>query len=306
MFGTLVIALPSKHEGGEVRVTHGGITRIFDTSKSSEINASFLAWCAIEYLSLSIACLYPADMHRDRFSDVTHEVKPVTSGRRLVLTYNLLNNMAESKELTANSNQSLDKLRSLLPLWKDKASEKTLPLTLAYMFQHEYTDANLRYNNLKCCDRRVASSLRQVCNELDVCLYFASVQREILGDCDSWRSNGAPKKFRNSKNVVMHTIYEVIERETSLTRVVDIYGTLVGESIKFDDTFFASTKPFDDRNPDDEEYSGYTGNEGVSATHFYRRTVALMIPKTDRLSFFFESRQRLEVSYGDHWWGPKI
>lgn len=44
MFATLVIALPSKHDGGEVRVTHSGKTKVFATSKVSEFNASFLAW----------------------------------------------------------------------------------------------------------------------------------------------------------------------------------------------------------------------------------------------------------------------
>jgi hypothetical protein len=44
MFATLVIALPSKHEGGEVRVTHDGKTKTFETSKFSEFDSSYLAW----------------------------------------------------------------------------------------------------------------------------------------------------------------------------------------------------------------------------------------------------------------------
>lgn len=44
MFATLVIALPSKHEGGEVRVTHAGQTKVFETSLTSDFNASYLAW----------------------------------------------------------------------------------------------------------------------------------------------------------------------------------------------------------------------------------------------------------------------
>jgi hypothetical protein len=44
MFGTLVIALPSKHEGGEVRVSHARKTHVFETSKFSDFHSSFLAW----------------------------------------------------------------------------------------------------------------------------------------------------------------------------------------------------------------------------------------------------------------------
>ena len=44
MFGTLVICLPSKHEGGEVRVSHGGQKKILDTAESSEFNYTYLCW----------------------------------------------------------------------------------------------------------------------------------------------------------------------------------------------------------------------------------------------------------------------
>jgi hypothetical protein len=44
MFGTLVIVLPSKHEGGEVRVTHAGETKIFESSIFSDFGTSYAAW----------------------------------------------------------------------------------------------------------------------------------------------------------------------------------------------------------------------------------------------------------------------
>jgi hypothetical protein len=55
-----------------------------------------------------------------RFSDITHEVKPVISGRRLVLTYNLVHTTPESKELVANLTKRA-KLRDLLSWWKRKS-----------------------------------------------------------------------------------------------------------------------------------------------------------------------------------------
>lgn len=64
MFGTLVVSLPSTHTGGEVILKHCGETVIYKSSKS---RASCAGW----------------------YSDVTHEVRPVTSGYRWVLTYNL-------------------------------------------------------------------------------------------------------------------------------------------------------------------------------------------------------------------------
>ena len=65
MFATLVISLPSKHEGGELIVSHNGQDVRWSTAERS---TAYGAW----------------------YSDVRHEVKDVTSGHRLVLTYNLV------------------------------------------------------------------------------------------------------------------------------------------------------------------------------------------------------------------------
>ena len=44
MFGTLVVALPSKHTGGGVETKFGDHTRSFKTAESSEFGYSYLAW----------------------------------------------------------------------------------------------------------------------------------------------------------------------------------------------------------------------------------------------------------------------
>ncbi len=64
MFGTLVICLPSAHQGGELILKHGNDTVTLETSPTSDFDMSYASW----------------------YSDVFHEVKPVTSGHRLVLT----------------------------------------------------------------------------------------------------------------------------------------------------------------------------------------------------------------------------
>ncbi|KAI1917252.1 hypothetical protein LOZ65_005143 [Ophidiomyces ophidiicola] len=68
MFGTLVVCLPSKHDGGEVVVTHQGKSRILESAATSGSSTSFAAW----------------------YIDVTHEIKPVKIGHRMVITYNLI------------------------------------------------------------------------------------------------------------------------------------------------------------------------------------------------------------------------
>ncbi|KAH8747485.1 hypothetical protein F5883DRAFT_698350, partial [Diaporthe sp. PMI_573] len=67
-FGSLILCLPSEHEGGQLTVKHVGFSTKYDWGKTQTTQA------------LQCAALY---------SDCEHEVSPVTSGHRVTLTFNL-------------------------------------------------------------------------------------------------------------------------------------------------------------------------------------------------------------------------
>ena len=69
MFATLVVVLPSVYTGGELVVEHGASRQIFDIGQ--HVGAS--------YTSVFVAF----------FADCLHEVRPVTSGARIALVYNM-------------------------------------------------------------------------------------------------------------------------------------------------------------------------------------------------------------------------
>ena len=71
MFGSLVVVFPTPHEGGALFLRHRGHEWIFD---SGEVLA------AEDQPSIGYVAF---------FSDIEHEVAPVTSGYRITLTYNL-------------------------------------------------------------------------------------------------------------------------------------------------------------------------------------------------------------------------
>lgn len=68
MFGTLVVALPSAHEGGDLVIRHGGVERVVGLAGDEP---SGVAWAAF-------------------YADCEHKVKPVTKGYRVCLVYNLI------------------------------------------------------------------------------------------------------------------------------------------------------------------------------------------------------------------------
>ncbi|KAI0317234.1 hypothetical protein OF83DRAFT_1083747 [Amylostereum chailletii] len=71
MFGSLVLIFPTQHEGGGLVFRHGGGEWTFDSAQ---------AVSAQDSPSIAFASFY---------SDVEHEVLPVTAGQRVTLTYNL-------------------------------------------------------------------------------------------------------------------------------------------------------------------------------------------------------------------------
>ena len=71
MFGSLVIVFPTPHEGEALRLRHHGHEWAFDSGQELAVERQ----PAISYVAL--------------FSDIEHEVMPVISGHRVILTYNL-------------------------------------------------------------------------------------------------------------------------------------------------------------------------------------------------------------------------
>jgi hypothetical protein len=174
----------------------------------------------------------------------------------------------------------MSKLWSSLSKWKKNLGTSKMPTKLAFLLEHQYTDASLRYDGLKGHDHQVAAHLREACQELGFCFYLANFERRIYGGCDEdgggygdWDdSDGAAGDF--------HEITEECDRSTSLEKVVDLDGTEIDKDLNFDEEYFIQENPFENKAPDAEDYSGFTGNEGVSATHFYHRTVSPLYSRT--------------------------
>ncbi|KAK5120552.1 hypothetical protein LTR85_006208 [Meristemomyces frigidus] len=161
MFGTLVICLPSKHEGGQIILTQNGEQKRFSTA---QCQPSFACW----------------------YSDVTHEIKEVASGYRLVLTYNLV----RTRSGTATSDpRSLrhEPLRAALHRWlRMQAISYSAPVSyeLMYMLEHQYTDASLRLDSLKGPDLAKAKVLKRFADEMGFAVFLASMEREVSGGCE--------------------------------------------------------------------------------------------------------------------------
>ena len=237
MFASLIIVLPSKFQGGEVHVSHGDNKDIFDVSPSSEFSISALAW----------------------YTDVIHEVKPVTSGYRLAISYNLVNT---SRGLPAphlpDMHSAVSGVQRIFHMWANgEYDRKRSSGTIAYLLDHQYSDVGLEFATLKGKDGALVSNIQRVAEKEGVCLRLGNLVCEVSGDAgyDDEYSRQAPQ---------METVNET---EYRIEGLYDLEGDLakLKRAIRLrEDLDLIPKDPFKGENPDDEKFEGYTGNVSPS------------------------------------------
>ncbi|MEZ4865579.1 MAG: 2OG-Fe(II) oxygenase [Caldilineaceae bacterium] len=134
MFATMVVNLPSEHEGGELIISHAGQSKRYSFADSSLFASSFVAF----------------------YADCYHEVKPVTAGYRLSLIYNLaITNRKQQPDL-AEQLGVIEEVEQAIQAWKEAPDASPI---LTYLLDHSYSEQNLSMSNLKLSDFAKASVL---------------------------------------------------------------------------------------------------------------------------------------------------
>ncbi|KAF9646265.1 hypothetical protein BDM02DRAFT_3271099 [Thelephora ganbajun] len=247
MFASLIIVLPSKFQGGEVHVSHGDNEDVFDVSPSSEFSISALAW----------------------YTDVTHEVKPVTSGYRLAISYNLVNTL---RGLPAphlpDVHSAVSKVQHIFHMWANGEYDREHSSgTIAYLLDHKYSDVSLEFAALKGKDAALVSNIQRVAEKEGVCLRFGNLVYEVSGDGGSDFGYGVPRmEIINDTEYRIEGLYDLEGDLAKLKRPIRL-------SEKLD---LIPKRPFKGESPDEEDFEGYTGNVGAPMTHWYRRVALVM------------------------------
>jgi hypothetical protein len=168
MFGSLVIVFPTQHEGGSLKFRHGRYEWTFDSAAMVTGQRD---------PTIAFAAFY---------SDIEHEVTPITSGHRVTLTYNLYFSEEESSNAVApipvpSSTETAFKevLSKLLsdPTFMDKGG------FLGFGLQHEYPlDLKTGIGNLVNCLKGSDATIQRVCNQLSLETTLRVVYEDEYGD----------------------------------------------------------------------------------------------------------------------------
>jgi hypothetical protein len=261
MVATLVLVWPCAHVGGHLVVQRGQETLRF---VSENLNTDQVQWCIF-------------------YADCQHELRKVTHGNRVALTFNVCLNAQESGLESVPPNA---KLEAALAAHFPNQSESTQPNRLVFFLNHQYTEHGLRWPLLKGVDRMRALDLRSAAKALDLQVYLALVEIHETWTVDMDHLYTSSR----SRIKVEPTPEDLIESSTTLDfwvnqhdEVVELGGLSIRDAqqlcwaLETDEDFLV-----------DSEYEGYMGNYGETLDYWYRRAAVVLWPTATALVQAFQ------------------
>ncbi|EGC32995.1 hypothetical protein DICPUDRAFT_98697 [Dictyostelium purpureum] len=267
MFGTLVIVLPSSHKGGDLIIKHG--------NKSVTLNLENDQLNQLKYSSF--------------YSDCQHEVKPITSGYRVCLVYNLIKTgkrMLEENEINGGDRKERklngefrnnDQENETVEFLEREINQQLKNSNkLVYVFNHHYTNAQRTFEDLRGKDKLIVEKLMAIKDRCKFILYLAELKliENSFGE------------FNEEDTSMGYEEIGVEIGETQVQKFTDINGkqwNVKRLNVDIKKEIF----PKDCFNTI-ESYkiaaSGPTGNEGSTEDRFYKTTALVIIKSQDKVN----------------------
>ena len=253
MIATLSIALPVAGAGGEIVVRHRGRERTIDMTATEPSELAFAAF----------------------YADCEHEVRPVTEGYRLSLVFNLCLRPGDTDtpRTAPDYEQQVDRLARRLAAWRQDGAEK-----LAWVLEHEYTEAGLSFDVLKNRDAAVARILAAAAGRADCALHAAILHLEEWGAA-SYSGWGWDEPDENME----------MEEVEDYRQWLDGWVAPDGHRPPFGEIDLSPEErlprgALDDAEPDEQRIEEATGNAGATVERSYRRAALVLWPKSRTLS----------------------
>ncbi len=274
MVATLVVMLPTHYTGGELLVRHEGEEQVIDLGgEPSRFKTQYAAF----------------------YADCEHEVKPVKSGHRLCLVYNLTLAKSNRRVGAPQRDEHVRRATALLQAWPATDDD---PHKLAVTLEHQYTRDGLTWDALKGVDRTRADVLVRAAAAAGCRAYLALLTKHELGASDGgdddwygrrgrWGRSGSGSGGGGAGR--KHVMGEIYESSLSADGWLAPdgakmpFGELpVEESEICPKGSLLTAKP-------EEDYEGYTGNAGMTLERWYRRAVVAVWPEANHFDVLVDA-----------------
>ena len=254
MVATLIIILPSLYEGGELVVRHEGQEQTIDLAgDGSQFQTYFAAF----------------------YADCEHEVRPLRSGYRLCLVYNLT--LAKAKK-ALGAPRSLEHIANVEGILRDWTNDPHGPRKLAVTMEHQYTQDGLAWDALKGADRAKARVLAEAALRAGCQAHLAllTLWESGAAEYEDYSPRRGKGRHRGEEDAGEHEMGEIFD--TSLT--ADHWSSPTGDRPRFgtlpvEREEVAPQESLRDVEPE-EDFEGYTGNAGMTLDRWYRHAAVLL------------------------------
>lgn len=237
MFGSLVIGLPSSYTGGELVIHFEGATEVADFSRSADPYA-------INYAAF--------------YADCDHEVKPLGTGYRVCLVYNLVQEKAGKKIALQSVQTHAARLAELLIRHQSQQN----PQPAIVLLGHQYTPENFSYDALKLNDRAKAEALLQAAQKAGYYARLCLVTSYLAG---APAYSDYYDDEEDDSDAEMDEVYD-----DSLTIQHWAKNDLpILDDVPFEEDQLITSFALDEGEPIIKESTGYMGNYGPDLMHWY-------------------------------------
>ncbi|KAJ3484092.1 hypothetical protein NLI96_g5883 [Meripilus lineatus] len=275
MFATIVVVLPSRYTGGEACISHNGVDTTHDCSQTSLNTTTVMAW----------------------YTDVMHEIKPITSGYRLAISFNLIHTTNSLRPALGINAAFVRKVKEVLLSWVEMQEGSEVLEKIVFLLDHRYSKANLRGSALKGLDDLRVSLVQQVCNEVGFSLGLATVVCRLVGSPvgEGVYRGRHRREFPDGKHDNGDIDFDYIEKRIiAIEDFVDLDGNAILDrlpvGIKTELIPLNPTKRLENEDPDEQEYQGYMGNYPGTLRRWYRRTALVIWPEENSYYFVYQGK----------------
>ena len=258
MVATLVISLPVAGTGGELVIRHKHHEAVIDLRTEDPSELAFAAF----------------------YADCVHETRPVVTGHRIVLVYQLLLRDGSDGALqrAPDYDAVTERVATLLKQW-DRSTDGAEKIV--WLLEHEYSEEGLSFAALKNTDAAVARTLVKAARRTGCALHAAILHIEEV--CAAEHPQDLPYG------------YDPTDSDLEAGAVIDSDHWLDGW-VAPDDAKPAYGKlrlragellpagALDGVDPDDEWVNEATGNAGVEIERAYRSAALVLWPRDRALA----------------------
>lgn len=280
MFGTLVVVLPAAHRGGELVVRHAGREVVCDLAAKEVSEVRYAAF----------------------YADCEHEVRPIQSGHRVCLIYNLLHPPAAKGGGTPTAPLYDAEIARAATFLAGAFAGTDAPVKLAWLLMHQYSPAGLGFAGLKGADAALAQVLRQAAERAGCAVHLGVVHIEESGpaepDYSAYARRGRRRQYyeyddEEIEEDASSDDFEVIE-VSDASWTIDQWVDAQDRPAEFGQVPLETGEllpagALDGEEPDEQRLLEATGNEGASFERAYHRAALVIWPRDRTITVLLQA-----------------